>query len=144
MIHTLLRRAALVGLAALAVSITACGDDDPTGTDGDGTVAHTFTYVRPSGAPALTSVNLAGSFNNWSTTARSMTQQTDGSWKTTLQLAPGTYEYKFVMNGGTWPNNMCNDPTWGDPNNGGKVDAAVTNCVDDENGGQNAVLVIAP
>ena len=131
-------------LAALALAFTVGCDDDATDPDDDGptTVAHTFTYVKPAGAPALTSVNLAGSFNEWSTTARPMTQQTNGSWTTTLNLAPGTYQYKFVMNGGTWPQNMCNDATWGDATTH-KVDAAVTSCVDDGNGGQNAVLVIA-
>ena len=138
----LIARAAFVALASTAL-MTACGDDDPADPDnGNQPVSHTFTYVRPSSAPAVTSVNLAGSFNSWNTTARAMTQQANGSWQTTIDLAPGTYQYKFVMNGGTWPNNMCNDATWGDASNGGKVDAAVTTCIDDGNGGQNAVLVI--
>lgn len=137
-----LARATFVALAAISL-LAACGDDDDDPVDpGNGTVNHTFTYVKPASAPAVTSVNLAGSFNNWSTTAQAMTQQTDGSWKATIPLAKGTYQYKFVMNGNQWPNNMCNDPTWGNPNNGGKVDAAVTTCADDNNGGQNAVLTI--
>lgn len=137
-----LTRTMLVALAAVAL-MTACGsdDEDPAGP-GNGTVQRTFTYVKPANAPAVNSVNLAGSFNNWSTTAQAMTKQADGSWKATIPLARGTYQYKFVMNGNQWPNNMCNDPTWGDPNNAGKVDATVTTCADDNNGGQNAVLVI--
>lgn len=136
-----LARATFVAFAAVAL-MAACGDDEDPVDPGNGTVNHTFTYVKPASAPAVTSVNLAGSFNNWSTTAQAMTQQADGSWKATIPLARGTYQYKFVMNGNQWPNNMCNDPTWGNPNNGGKVDAAVTTCADDNNGGQNAVLTI--
>ena len=132
-----LARATFVSLAAIAL-MTACGDDDDPVDPGNGPVNHTFTYVKPASAPAVTSVNLAGSFNSWSTTATPMVQQTDGSWKVTIPLAKGTYQYKFVMNGGTWPQNMCNDATWGSP----KVDATVTTCVDDGNGGQNATLTI--
>lgn len=136
-----LARVTFVALAAVAV-MSACGDDDDPVDPGNGTVQRTFTYVRPTGAPAVTSVNLAGSFNDWSTTAQPMTQQANGSWTTTIPLARGTYQYKFVMNGNQWASNMCNDPTWGDPNNGGKVDATVTTCANDNNGGQNAVLTI--
>ena len=137
----LLTRATFAAFAAVAL-LAACGDDDVSVDPTPQPVQHTFTYVKPAGAPAVTSVNLAGSFNNWSTSAQAMTQQTDGSWKATIPLMPGTYQYKFVMNGSQWPNNMCNDPTWGNPNNGGKVDATVTTCADDSNGGQNAVLTI--
>ena len=139
----LMTRAAVVALATLAFTV-GCGSSDkaPTTPTGNGLVTHTFTYVRPTSAPTVTAVNLVGSFNAWNTTAKAMTQQTDGSWKTTLDLAPGTYQYKYFMNGSTWPNNMCNDPTWGDPNHGGKIDLTVTTCSDDGNGGQNGVLTI--
>ena len=137
-----LARATFVALAAIALVGACGGDDDPVEPLPGGTVQRTFTYVRPASAPAVTSVNLAGSFNDWSTTATAMTKQTDGSWKATIPLAKGTYQYKFVMNGNQWPSNMCNDPTWGDPGNGGKVDATVTTCENDNNGGQNAVLTI--
>ena len=132
-----LARATFAALAAVAL-MAACGDDDDPVDPDNGTVNHTFTYVKPASAPAVISVNLAGSFNNWSTTAQAMTQQTNGSWTATIPLAKGTYQYKFVMNGSTWPSNMCNDATWGSP----KVDATVASCVDDGNGGQNAVLII--
>lgn len=136
-------RAACVALAALTFAI-GCGssDDGPTTPNGNGLKSHTFTYVRPASAPAVTAVNLVGSFNAWNTTAKAMTKQADGSWKVTMDLAPGTYQYKYYMNGSTWPNNMCNDATWGDANHGGKIDLAVTSCTDDGNGGQNGVLTI--
>ena len=127
---------AFVAVALLA----ACGSDTtepPPEADKE-----VFIYRKPPGAPALTSVHLAGSFNAWSPTARALTQQADGSWRTELTVPPGTHQYKYVMNGDVWVQNMCNDPTWGDPANGGKVDPDVTTCVDDNFGGQNAVRVV--
>lgn len=52
------------------------------------------------------SVYLAGSFNEWSTSAKKMAYKAkDGIYSTTVKLAPGEYEYKFVIDG-TW----CADP----------------------------------
>jgi 1,4-alpha-glucan branching enzyme len=51
-------------------------------------------------------VYLAGSFNEWSTTAKKMAYKAkEGIYSTTIKLAPGEYEYKFVIDG-TW----CADP----------------------------------
>lgn len=51
-------------------------------------------------------VFLAGSFNNWDPTAKEMVDKKgDGTYAATLQLAPGDYQYKFVIDG-TW----CADP----------------------------------
>lgn len=55
-------------------------------------------------------VFLAGSFNNWDPTAKEMVDKNgDGLYTTTLSLAPGTHEYKFVIDG-TW----CADPECAD------------------------------
>ena len=45
---------------------------------------------------SATSVYLAGSFNDWSSTANAMTYS-NGVWSTTLTLAAGVHEYKFVV-----------------------------------------------
>jgi len=51
-------------------------------------------------------VFLAGSFNNWDPTAKEMIdKKADGAFTATLQLPPGDYQYKFVIDG-TW----CADP----------------------------------
>ncbi len=51
-------------------------------------------------------VYLAGTFNNWDPTDKLMADKKgDGLYTATLNLAPGTYEYKFVIDG-TW----CADP----------------------------------
>jgi peroxiredoxin len=48
-------------------------------------------------------VYLAGSFNEWKPGDISMVgPDEDGFYKTTLNLAPGEYEYKFTLDGTTW------------------------------------------
>ena len=58
--------------------------------------AVTFTVHAENGK----SVFLAGSFNEWSTTAKKMAYKAkDGLYAATVQLAPGEYQYKFVVDG---------------------------------------------
>jgi len=46
-------------------------------------------------------VSLAGDFNGWSTDATPMTDEDgDGIWTVVIELDPGSYEYKFVADGG--------------------------------------------
>ncbi|MGI9429147.1 MAG: M28 family peptidase, partial [Bythopirellula sp.] len=48
-------------------------------------------------------VALAGEFNDWKPTAHAMEgPNDDGMFTTTLELKPGVYEYKFVVNGTNW------------------------------------------
>lgn len=54
-----------------------------------------FTYY----APTAKKVCLAGKFNDWNTTALLMKKDKDGTWRTTVRLAPGTYEYKYFVDG---------------------------------------------
>src|ERR1051325_115013 len=75
----------------------------------------------------IRSIAIAGEFNRWSTTANLLTPHTDGAaWSITLKLAPGLYQFKFVLDGRRW----VNDP--GRPNQ------------DDGNGNINSVLIVAP
>ena len=50
-----------------------------------------FTLDAPSGV----SVSVAGGFNDWKPEA--MTKGSDGLWRITVQLAQGTYEYRFLV-----------------------------------------------
>lgn len=50
-----------------------------------------------------TEVILAGSFNNWDTHSRHLKQGKKGLWRTYLTLEPGTYEYRFLVDG-QWQN----------------------------------------
>lgn len=57
-------------------------------------------------APFASQVNIAGDFNAWEMTTLAL-RKTDSVWKITLELKPGTYHYKFLVDG-EWVN---------DPNN---------------------------
>ena len=70
----------------------------------------TFTY-EGSG----TNVYVAGSMNDWSTSANKMTKS-GSKFTATMELAPGQYEYKFVVDG-SWINDPANPLTTGSDNN---------------------------
>ena len=57
-------------------------------------------------------VSLSGDFNGWSKDAAPMTREESGYWKTTLTLAPGRYEYKFVVDGEWIPDPLARDNVW--------------------------------
>lgn len=76
-------------------------------------------------APTASSVHLAGSFNNWSTSADPLTKGTDGIWTLVKRLDPGAHQYKFVVNGSDWKE---------DPNN--------PNSADDGYGGKNSMIQV--
>ncbi len=94
-------------------------------------VAVTFTYDPPYGLE-VRSVSLRGSFNNWAELPMQKTEE--GVWQVTLELPPGPVQYKFFING-QWPKDMCEDETLGTP----QLDAEAEGCVDDGQGGKNAV-----
>jgi serine/threonine protein kinase len=73
-------------------------------------------------APSAKAVFLAGEFNRWSPTATPMRKSPNGVWVATLQLPPGRYVYKFVVDG-TWLI---------DPDNSDRIN--------DNYGGQNSVV----
>jgi 1,4-alpha-glucan branching enzyme len=50
-------------------------------------------------APDARNVKLAGDFTGWEDAAREMTRQSNGSWKTTVTVAPGQHEYRFIVDG---------------------------------------------
>lgn len=56
-------------------------------------------------APAAKKVSLAGSFNNWKPKA-TLKKSLKGDWSAKINLKPGRYEYKFVVDG-----NWINDPS---------------------------------
>jgi 1,4-alpha-glucan branching enzyme len=71
-------------------------------------------------------VCLAGSFNGWSPAAKRLRDaQGDGTYRATLLLAPGCYEYKFVVDG-MW----CVDP-------------AASESVANDVGSLNSVITVA-
>src|SRR5205814_1760448 len=58
--------------------------------------------------PGATQVSVAGSFNDWNPQATPLSAEGNGTWKTELSLQPGTYEYRFVVDG-VW----ADDPNCG-------------------------------
>ena len=70
------------------------------------------------------SVYLAGCFNKWSPTGKQMLDKKGtGVYVATVKLAPGTYQYKFVIDG-TW----CADPECADfvQNEHGTLNSVIT------------------
>lgn len=74
-----------------------------------------FTYEDPYAG----SVSLAGDFNGWSTNADAMTMDEEGVWRVVYDLDPGSYEYKFVVNGSEWIADPGNPIVVGDYGNSG-------------------------
>jgi 1,4-alpha-glucan branching enzyme len=50
-------------------------------------------------APAALSVQLVGNFTHWQKQPVQLKKESDGIWRTTVQLEPGTYYYRFVVDG---------------------------------------------
>ena len=74
---------------------------------------HEFKYK----APDAQSVELMCEFNGWKGVA--MTKGEDGVWATKVTLSPGTYAYKFLVNGKDWvfdPDNSAKKTVDGNEN----------------------------
>ena len=133
-------------LALLAFAVAACEPEDyPTSSRFDPPPEEVelpdgelFYYTPPAGV-TITSVSIPGEFNGWnpSDPAAQMIELPDGRWVGGIELEEGTYQYKYHFNGANWAGNMCNDPTYGDPDNGFQVDPNLTSC-----NGENAVRII--
>ncbi len=77
-------------------------------------------------APDAASVAVAGSFNGWDPQKNMLSgPDKQGNWSIALPLAPGRYEYLFVINGKDWLPDPAVPP------------------VDDGFGGKNSVVYIA-
>ena len=62
-------------------------------------------------APEAKTVTVAGEFNKWDMDANPLRRDRQGVWKTTLRLQPGTYQYKFVIDGEEWRADPLNPHT---------------------------------
>lgn len=101
----------------------------------------TFRYDPPTNAPDIESITVPGSFNGWDPHALPMEAQADDSWQVTLELELGEHSYKFYIND-SWPQDMCHDVTWGDPEAARWIDPEADDCEGDGFGGQNAVRTL--
>jgi 1,4-alpha-glucan branching enzyme len=101
-----------------AVIITA--GDKPAAAE----IEHMFSY-HPSDGTTPKSVNLAGDFNKWSTDAQPMTRGDDGTFSAKVKLLPGTYQYKFVIDGTKWLNDPAADKSLDQPDGNGGANSGV-------------------
>jgi 1,4-alpha-glucan branching enzyme len=60
-------------------------------------------------APHAESVLIAGDFNDWNPTSHPMKRDKKGVWKASLNLAPGTYQYRFFVDGEWQSDPSCTD-----------------------------------
>jgi len=74
--------------------------------------------------PQARSVAVAGTFNDWDLSRTVMTATPEGTWKATVWLPAGRYEYRFVVDG-QW----ISDP-------------GARECVENSFGSTNSVLVV--
>jgi 1,4-alpha-glucan branching enzyme len=58
-------------------------------------------------APHAESVLIAGDFNDWNPAP--MKRDKKGVWKASLNLAPGTYQYRFFVDGEWQSDPSCSD-----------------------------------
>ena len=60
-------------------------------------------------APEAQNVSLAGVFNNWDLNSHLLKKDSKGMWKIVIDLMPGRYEYRFLVDG-QWKNDhKCTD-----------------------------------
>jgi len=63
-----------------------------------------FEYFDPS----ANVVALVGDFNHWNPAARPLKRDAGGLWRVKIRLAPGNYQYKFILNGERWEEDPLN------------------------------------
>lgn len=91
-------------------------------------VSHTFVRRAPDAKKVL----LAGAFNGWDPASTPMRKKENGVWTVTLDLAPGRYEYKFVIDGEWRREEACEESDRGCPH-----------CVPNPFGSMNCVVNIS-
>jgi len=57
-------------------------------------------------------VSLSGEFNGWSPNATPMKRESNGHWEASVDLAPGRYHYKFVVDGEWIPDPLAGENVW--------------------------------
>jgi hypothetical protein len=102
-------------------AIAATEADAATPAAEPGTVEVTFTLPADVEADR---VALCGEFNEWATDETWLERGGDGSWRVTIALEPGSYRYKYLVDGERWEN--APDADRYEPNAFGSIDSIVT------------------
>jgi 1,4-alpha-glucan branching enzyme len=114
----------VVGDAPLVVE--AVPADPSLGSSGEVVAKETAVRFRFHPDAEAKSVSVAGTFNDWSTSASPMAgPDPDGVYETVFRLTPGRYLYKFVADGTRW-----------------FTDETASSFEEDGFGGQNSVLEV--
>ena len=109
-----MKHRSIAGVALLvAVALLAAAPARAGVSRVDGGIEFTFDH------PSAGSVSLAGDFNGWNMNAEPLTQDEDGVWRVVVDLGPGEYAYKFVVNGSDWIADPENPRVVGDFGNSG-------------------------
>jgi hypothetical protein len=58
-------------------------------------------------APNAREVKLVGDFTNWETTSIALEKNKNGTWQTTVELEPGEYSYRYLVDGEWWDDPQC-------------------------------------
>jgi 1,4-alpha-glucan branching enzyme len=68
----------------------------------------TFVLLEPDAKQVF----LSGDFNGWASNATTMRRHSGGLWETTVALAPGRHQYKFVVDGEWIPDPSAQEHVW--------------------------------
>ncbi len=77
----------------------------PKGGNGSKSKKISFSYFDPEAHQ----VSLAGDFNNWAQDGCFLKRKDTGEWNATLDLKPGIYDYRFIVDGEWREDPGCNE-----------------------------------
>jgi 1,4-alpha-glucan branching enzyme len=60
-------------------------------------------------SPQAEKVSVAGDFNDWNLEKHLLKKDKKGAWKISLNLLPGTYQYRFLVDGQWQTDPSCSD-----------------------------------
>ena len=63
-------------------------------------------------APQAKTVLLAGDFTDWEKSPVALKKLKSGVWKGAVSLAPGSCEYRFIVDGQWWADPACANRRW--------------------------------
>ena len=63
-------------------------------------------------APAASRVFVSGTFCDWGSDCCPMKKGRGGVWTSSMSLAPGRYEYRFLVDGAWWDDPACPGRVW--------------------------------
>ena len=89
------------GNARVAEAQAAGVTGEAAGAEAERTVDVVFSLPAETQADR---VALCGEFNDWSVESIILARGDDRAWRVTVPLVPGTYRYKFLLDGETWEN----------------------------------------